>query len=78
LFLIPALASRIYLPVPLPVVERRRSSWHCSTPKQFAANERPAGEHNVGYLLLTFAGVDLAVKAIETAIDERWLRQPER
>jgi branched-chain amino acid transport system substrate-binding protein len=35
----------------------------------FAANERPAGAHNVGYLLL-IAGVDMAVQAIETAIDE--------
>lgn len=34
----------------------------------FAANERPAGEHNVGYLLLV-AGVDMAVQAIEHAID---------
>lgn len=36
--------------------------------EQFAANERTPGEHGVGYLL-TFAGVDLAVKAIELAID---------
>ncbi|MCA9932000.1 MAG: ABC transporter substrate-binding protein [Anaerolineales bacterium] len=35
----------------------------------FAANERTAGEHNVGYLLLV-AGVDVAVQAIENAIDE--------
>jgi branched-chain amino acid transport system substrate-binding protein len=35
----------------------------------FAANGRPAGAQNVGYLLL-IAGVDLAVKAIERAIDE--------
>ncbi|UCH61120.1 MAG: ABC transporter substrate-binding protein [Anaerolineales bacterium] len=34
----------------------------------FAANERGAGEHNVGYLLLV-AGVDLSVKAITHAID---------
>ena len=34
----------------------------------FAANERPASEQNVGYLL-TLAGVDIAVKAIEDAID---------
>ena len=34
----------------------------------FAANERPAAEHGVGYLL-TLAGVDLAVMAIEDAID---------
>ena len=34
----------------------------------FAANERPAAEHNVGYLLLV-AGVDLAVEAITQAID---------
>ncbi len=34
----------------------------------FAANERPAGEHNVGYLLLV-AGVDMAVQAITHAID---------
>ncbi|RMG93893.1 MAG: hypothetical protein D6706_14680 [Chloroflexi bacterium] len=34
----------------------------------FAANERPAAEHGVGYLL-TLAGVDIAVKAIELAID---------
>nr|MBC8509914.1 ABC transporter substrate-binding protein [Chloroflexota bacterium] len=34
----------------------------------FAANERTAGEHNVGYLLL-LAGVDLAVEAITQAID---------
>jgi branched-chain amino acid transport system substrate-binding protein len=35
----------------------------------FAANERPAAEHGVGYLL-TLAGVDVAVLAIENAIDE--------
>ncbi|MEW5985423.1 MAG: ABC transporter substrate-binding protein [Chloroflexota bacterium] len=35
----------------------------------FAANERPAAEHGVGYLL-TLAGVDLAVTAIEKAIDD--------
>ncbi|MBM3144437.1 MAG: hypothetical protein FJ010_05570, partial [Chloroflexi bacterium] len=34
----------------------------------FAANERSAAEHNVGYLLL-IAGVDLAVDAITQAID---------
>lgn len=34
----------------------------------FAANERPAAEHNVGYLLL-IAGIDLAVEAITLAID---------
>jgi branched-chain amino acid transport system substrate-binding protein len=34
----------------------------------FEANERTAGEHNVGYLLLV-AGVDMAVQAIEYAID---------
>ncbi|MCA9933000.1 MAG: ABC transporter substrate-binding protein [Ardenticatenaceae bacterium] len=34
----------------------------------FTANERTAGAQNVGYLLLV-AGVDLAVKAIEQAID---------
>lgn len=34
----------------------------------FAANERGAGEHNVGYMLLV-AGVDLAVDAITLAID---------
>lgn len=34
----------------------------------FAANERPAEEHNVGYLLLV-AGVDMAVDAIKHAID---------
>lgn len=35
----------------------------------FVANERPAGARNVGYLLL-IAGVDIAVQAIERAIDE--------
>ncbi|MCA9971703.1 MAG: ABC transporter substrate-binding protein [Anaerolineales bacterium] len=35
----------------------------------FTANERTAGAQNVGYLLL-IAGVDMAVQAIETAIDE--------
>jgi branched-chain amino acid transport system substrate-binding protein len=34
----------------------------------FEANERSAGEHNVGYLLL-IAGVDMAVKAMQHAID---------
>ncbi len=34
----------------------------------FAANNRTAAEHNVGYLL-TLAGVDVAVTAIERAID---------
>ena len=34
----------------------------------FDANERPAGEHNVGYLLLV-AGVDMTVEAIKLAID---------
>jgi len=34
----------------------------------FEANERTAGEHNVGYLLLV-AGMDMAVKAIQHAID---------
>jgi len=34
----------------------------------FDANERPAGEHNVGYLLLV-AGVDMAARAITLAID---------
>lgn len=34
----------------------------------FAANERPASEHNVGYLLL-IAGMDMAVQAIQHAID---------
>ncbi len=34
----------------------------------FAANERGAGEHNVGYLLLV-AGVDLIVDAVKLAID---------
>jgi len=34
----------------------------------FAANGRPAAEHNVGYLLLV-AGVDMAVQAIQHAID---------
>ena len=34
----------------------------------FAANERPSSEHNVGYLLLV-AGVDMAVQAIQHAID---------
>jgi branched-chain amino acid transport system substrate-binding protein len=34
----------------------------------FDANERQAGEHNVGYLLL-IGGVDMAVKAITHAID---------
>jgi ABC-type branched-subunit amino acid transport system substrate-binding protein len=34
----------------------------------FAANERPAGEHNVGYLLIV-AGVDVIVQALERAID---------
>ncbi|MFZ1396787.1 MAG: ABC transporter substrate-binding protein [Candidatus Promineifilaceae bacterium] len=36
--------------------------------EQFAANERQPAERGVGYLL-TFAGVDLAVRAIELAID---------
>lgn len=36
--------------------------------ENFAANERQPGERGVGYLL-TFAGVDLAVRAIELAID---------
>lgn len=36
--------------------------------EQFAANDRQPGERGVGYLL-TFAGVDLAVRAIELAID---------
>ncbi len=35
----------------------------------FAANERDAGEHSVGYLLLA-AAVDVAVQAIENSIDE--------
>lgn len=35
----------------------------------FAANERGPGEHNVGYLL-SLAGVDIAVTAIEAAIDK--------
>ena len=35
----------------------------------FAANERPAAEHGVGYLL-TLAGVEVAVTAVENAIDE--------
>ncbi len=35
----------------------------------FDANERGPGEHNVGYLLLV-AGVDVAVQAIENAIDD--------
>ena len=35
----------------------------------FAANERPETERGVGYLL-TLAGVDLAVRAIEDAIEE--------
>ena len=35
----------------------------------FAANERPPEEHSVGYLL-TLGGVDIAVTAIENAIDE--------
>lgn len=35
----------------------------------FTANERQAGARNVGYLLL-IAGVDIAVQAIERAIDE--------
>ncbi len=35
----------------------------------FAANERDASEHNVGYLFI-LAGVDVAVQAIEKAIDE--------
>ncbi len=35
----------------------------------FTANERDAGARNVGYLLL-IAGVDVAVQAIERAIDE--------
>ena len=34
----------------------------------FEANERTAGEHNVGYLLM-IAGVDMAVKAIQNAVD---------
>jgi branched-chain amino acid transport system substrate-binding protein len=34
----------------------------------FTANERPASEHNVGYLLLV-AGVDMTVKALTHAID---------
>ncbi len=34
----------------------------------FAANERPSSEHNVGYLLLV-AGIDMAVQAIQQAID---------
>ena len=34
----------------------------------FEANERTAGEHNVGYLLLV-AGMDMAVQAIQHAID---------
>ena len=34
----------------------------------FDANERPAAEHNVGYLLLV-AGVDMVVKSITQAID---------
>ncbi len=34
----------------------------------FMANERPAAEHNVGYLLL-IAGVDMAMKAMQHAID---------
>ncbi|MEE9615924.1 MAG: ABC transporter substrate-binding protein [Anaerolineae bacterium] len=34
----------------------------------FEANEREAGEHNVGYLLLV-AGVDMAAQAIQHAID---------
>ncbi|MBK8903289.1 MAG: ABC transporter substrate-binding protein [Anaerolineaceae bacterium] len=36
--------------------------------EQFAANNRQPAERGVGYLL-TFAGVDLAVRAIELAID---------
>src|SRR5690606_31407104 len=36
--------------------------------EQFAANNRQPAERGVGYLL-TFAGVDLAVQAIELAID---------
>jgi len=35
----------------------------------FAANERPAGEHNVGYLL-SLTMTDIASAAIEAAIDE--------
>jgi branched-chain amino acid transport system substrate-binding protein len=34
----------------------------------FVANERPAAEHNVGYLLL-IAGVDMAMQAMQHAID---------
>ena len=34
----------------------------------FVANERPAAEHNVGYLLIV-AGVDVIVQALERAID---------
>jgi len=34
----------------------------------FEANEREAGEHNVGYLLLV-AGIDMTVQAIQHAID---------
>ncbi|MBE9524355.1 MAG: ABC transporter substrate-binding protein [Chloroflexi bacterium] len=34
----------------------------------FEANERPGGEHNVGYLLL-IAGIDMAAQAITHAID---------
>jgi ABC-type branched-subunit amino acid transport system substrate-binding protein len=34
----------------------------------FEANERPAGEHNVGYILLV-AGVDMIMEALKAAID---------
>jgi len=34
----------------------------------FAANERPSSEHGVGYILLV-AGIDMAVQAIQHAID---------
>ena len=65
----PALVEGMISPFPYLFWNDEDNSGIQFAAENFEANERQPGERGVGYLL-TFAGVDLAVQAIELAIDE--------
>ncbi len=64
----PALVEGMITPFPYLFWNDEDNSGVQYAAEEFAANNRQPGERGVGYLL-TFAGVDLAVRAIELAID---------
>ncbi len=65
----PALAAGFYAPFPYLWWNDTDHPGIQYAEEIYTVNERGPGDHNVGYLLLV-AGVDVAVQAIEKAIDE--------